>query len=79
MASGPDHYREAQECITYAMRRDATEREERYFLAAAQVHATLALVAATAVNPAFPISAVESAAWRGALAPSQPAEEDDDG
>ncbi len=49
--TGPEHYREAEELLAYAQ--DKTEYGsdiERYHLAAAQVHATLALAAATATS-----------------------------
>lgn len=81
MPSGPHHYREAVnqlDAACYFVDEGLTDRGEQR-LKIAQVHATLALVAATALNPALPVSSVDAAAWRGALARSQPAEEGDDG
>lgn len=51
MASGPDHYREAERLIQLAESCDWTTEFEPYrepAIRAAQVHATLALAAATA-------------------------------
>ena len=46
--NGPDHYREAQQCISDANRANrATPDIAAYLMAEAQVHATLALAAAT--------------------------------
>lgn len=45
--NGPAHYREAERLIEIANRDELGSPEERYRVAAAQVHATLALVAAT--------------------------------
>ena len=54
MATGPEHYREAERLREQAEGlniRNADARAERAVLAAeAQVHATLALAAATALN-----------------------------
>lgn len=47
--NGPDHYRAAEKALSYAWSGEATDVE--LTIAAAQVHATLALVAAT-VEPA---------------------------
>lgn len=51
MASGPDHYREAERLIEEANRvgHHDPQRGDGILLAA-QVHATLALAAATAIN-----------------------------
>lgn len=46
--NGPAHYREAERLIEIANRDELGSPEERYRVAAAQVHATLALAAATA-------------------------------
>lgn len=51
--TGPEHYREAKKLLGYAEARDADQRgdaEDMSFLAEAQVQATLALAAATALN-----------------------------
>ncbi|MFF9361945.1 hypothetical protein [Streptomyces griseoluteus] len=50
MASGPEHYEEAEQLLAAASNTDIGSDLERYRLAAAQVHATLALAAATALN-----------------------------
>jgi hypothetical protein len=57
MATGPDHYRTAEALLQMASdydghhgrADDAPYAHEQYLLAAAQVHATLALAAATAL------------------------------
>lgn len=50
MATGPEHYREAQEWLTVAANAGSESTEERAIVAAcAQAHATLALAAATAL------------------------------
>lgn len=46
--NGPDHYREAEINLTWAAEARG-ESNEQYHLAVAQVHATLALAAATAL------------------------------
>lgn len=48
--TGPDHYREAEDLLNSAENEQTGSDTERYFLGAAQVHATLALAAATALN-----------------------------
>lgn len=48
--NGPEHYREAESSLVAAKGSDGGSNLERYHLAAAQVHATLALAAATALN-----------------------------
>jgi hypothetical protein len=51
--NGPEHYREAEKLLGYAEARDAEQRgdaTDMSLLAEAQVHATLALAAATALN-----------------------------
>lgn len=45
--TGPEHYRQAERCLNSATRADDRDRSE-YWQRQAQVHATLALVAATA-------------------------------
>jgi hypothetical protein len=53
MASGPEHYRTAEALLQMASDHevdpDTPYAHEQYLLAAAQVHATLALAAATAL------------------------------
>jgi hypothetical protein len=46
--TGPEHYRAAERLRERATAADLSPDEERNILAAAQVHATLALAAATA-------------------------------
>jgi hypothetical protein len=48
--TGPGHYQEAERLLLQAANADTGSNGERYSLAAAQVHATLALAAATALN-----------------------------
>jgi len=66
MATGPEHYREAERLLTEQVFRDragsTTTRSYQETVAAAQVHATLALAAATALGTA----AADTAAWRDA-------------
>lgn len=50
MATGPEHYLCAEEFLDRAVHMVTGGDMERYCLAAAQVHATLALAAATAIN-----------------------------
>lgn len=47
--NGPAHYAEAESSLAAAEGSDGGSNLERYHLAAAQVHATLALAAATAM------------------------------
>lgn len=53
--TGPEHYEYAEQLLTGADQWDDTDPEQRYYVkvayAAAQVHATLALAAATALQP----------------------------
>jgi hypothetical protein len=52
MATGPEHYREAERIIQEAFDNHSYEDiETQVLLAAADVHATLALAAATALHP----------------------------
>ncbi|MEV0616101.1 hypothetical protein AB0I81_22500 [Nonomuraea sp. NPDC050404] len=69
MATGPEHYCEAERLITEAnhvAHRDAQRGDG--MLAAAHVHATLALAAATALNSHMAVhhDDPEIAAWREA-------------
>jgi hypothetical protein len=45
--TGPEHYREAEQVIAQVKNRDVTGDEVAAYAAVAQVHATLALAAAT--------------------------------
>lgn len=78
MASGPEHYREAEEYLAAARKFYAKDRYEDGQLAAAlaQVHATLALTAATAEVDAIEVhdgdyhtgrTDEEGKAWRAVL------------
>jgi hypothetical protein len=64
--TGPDHYREAERLLTELVSINPgggeMHRASEVALAAAQVHATLALAAASAVGT----SAAESRAWADA-------------
>jgi hypothetical protein len=46
MATGPQHYKQAETCLDSARSEDYGSEREGYYLAAAQAHATLALAAA---------------------------------
>jgi hypothetical protein len=63
--TGPDHYREAERLLTEQVFRDrpssTTTRSFEETVAAAQVHATLALAAATAIA-----SSLDAMAWTDA-------------
>lgn len=64
MASGPEHYREAERLLTFAEDRAMEHGGEWYanVMRAAQVHATLALAAATVADRG--IGPTESSGWR---------------
>lgn len=48
--TGPEHYREAERRLLMAWEEDSTQERSTQLVAEAQVHATLALAAATAVD-----------------------------
>ena len=48
--TGPEHYRTAEQLLDWAANSEPGGETERYRLSAAQVHATLALAAATALT-----------------------------
>ncbi len=50
MASGPEHYIEAEKHLRYSREGTLGSDSERYNLAAAQIHALLALAAAQALE-----------------------------
>ncbi|WP_204014140.1 hypothetical protein [Sphaerimonospora thailandensis] len=52
MASGADHYRDAERVLEDAKAAQPGSDQERFLLAAAQIHATLAQAAATALTGA---------------------------
>lgn len=78
MATGPEHYAMAEELIKEAMDED-DERMERYQLASAHVHATLALAAATALSVpdrSAPRATIhEWAAWQSAAGVPAPTDD----
>lgn len=58
--TGPEHYAAAERLLRRAMLSDdAVEAGYEGEIAAAQVHATLALAAATALPPALPVASDE--------------------
>ena len=65
--TGPAHYQRAEQLLGYAESLPAEERggpEDLSLLTEAQVHATLALAAATAVQPArYGVGRPEQVAW----------------
>lgn len=67
--NGPEHYREAERLLTRAA--DAETAVALYLLSRAQVHATLALAAATVDASGFgvPGEVRNEAAWREAVKP----------
>ncbi|MFE2019846.1 hypothetical protein ACFW9O_17600 [Streptomyces sp. NPDC059499] len=69
--TGPEHYREAERRLLMAWEEDSPQERSTQLVAEAQVHATLALAAATALNDAeegMPLSV--SRAWKSAAAVS---------
>lgn len=65
--TGPEHYREAEDCIALANQITAQGGDFGSLLIAAQLHAMLALVAATALPNGGPGSATHGA-WVMAVA-----------
>lgn len=64
MATGPEHYRRAEALINGLGAVDAPGTDEtRDVLALAQVHATLALAAATALSGQNTMASSEADAW----------------
>jgi hypothetical protein len=79
LTNGPTHYRNAEHALKEAARLESGSDHERYFLAKAQVHATLAAAAATAelnsytdygAQTATGRTSDESKAWKAAFNPS---------
>jgi hypothetical protein len=65
--NGPEHYRAAEKLMKDAMRTSRDDDElAMQFLAAAQVHATLALAAATALAQGTAAENGERVVWRRA-------------
>lgn len=50
--TGPEHYRQAEDLLAFTRDAERGTPHEASLFAEAQVHATLALTAATALNPA---------------------------
>lgn len=72
--TGPEHYRAAEQCLAYAADEDLGSDAERYNLAAAQVHATLAHAAAVAleVTATMPPHVTSAGAdWREVISPAE--------
>jgi hypothetical protein len=74
VTSGPDHYKAAEDHLTEAFNHHWGSAEEQYNLAAAQVHATLALAAAQALplldwrdNAVKGNGLTQNLAWREAI------------
>ena len=72
--TGPEHYREAEQLLAEANAQEGGTNLERFCLAAAQVHATLALAAATAftgtaTNRQDAIADPAGTEWHKVLAP----------
>jgi hypothetical protein len=73
MATGPEHYSEAENMLAHAA--DATEGSdiERYYLGAAQAHAALAHAAATALAASGGMPLPEYQAWADVCGESEEA------
>jgi hypothetical protein len=65
--TGPEHYREAERQLGQAGDSDSGSDYERYLVASAQVHATLAVAAAVAMShwneASFPMPQPDRLAW----------------
>ena len=69
MATGPEHFRKAEQHLEWAREKPLDSPELAYNLAVAQVHATLALTAATylgAMYGADPTPDKQDKAWKDA-------------
>lgn len=68
MSSGPEHYQEAERLMddARAAHADRDEQSAGYYLAEAQVHATLALAAAYAIPNAGQMPTLDCEAWEDA-------------
>ena len=77
MATGPEHYQLAEASLDVAGRAEPDSAQERYSVSAAQVHATLALAAATALSRFGEFPAQDCEAWLEAASgsPYRPAHE----
>lgn len=67
MATGPEHYRAAEFAFENAKDEGGGSNKERFFLDAAQFHATMALAAATALAAIDDVPTCDSAAWYQAV------------
>ena len=66
--TGPEHYQHAEQLLDWAGDCVLGSESERYNVAAAQAHATLALAAAVAGNPSqLPVTRAMYADWREAI------------
>lgn len=64
--TGPEHYREAERALEHA---EDGAADWEWHVAVAQVHATLALAAATALAPTSPDARIEDhSEWKAACA-----------
>jgi hypothetical protein len=72
--TGPENYKEAGRLIGVAQdaRGDGDDRSARYYIAEAQVHATLALAAATALAHDRMMPDRDGEQWRQAAATPRP-------
>ncbi len=68
--TGPEHFKHAEQLLDWASAGELDSNIERYHLAAAQVHATLAVAAATALMSDVPI--VDWRAWYKAAGTPRP-------
>ncbi|MGW1765327.1 hypothetical protein ACWCQL_14795 [Streptomyces sp. NPDC002073] len=65
--SGPEHYRKAEDLLQQAEHANVSTLARQLLLAQAQVHATLAQAAATAVTPrTLGANCADWRAWRSA-------------
>ncbi|RBM12125.1 hypothetical protein DI005_33235 [Prauserella sp. PE36] len=71
--TGPEHYRRAEWLLEKAAKEELGSEYERWALAAAQVHATLALAAATALHAVESrgCGQIEARQWAGITAPTE--------
>ncbi|WP_434744596.1 hypothetical protein [Streptomyces sp. A-14] len=63
--TGPEHYRKAEQRLLMAWEEDRAPEDVRHLVAEAQVHATLALAAATALTPG--VNSPSRGAWVSAV------------
>lgn len=61
--TGPEHYKEAGRLLAQAESAQYGDDREAYYLRAAQVHATLALAAATAISEGGTMPGADFDAW----------------